>query len=71
MRSGSGMAARAAVTALAMITSPALSYRAAWSGSTHSGVEYSGWAWSTYSRAPLVSTTLTSPVSSSGGNSPS
>ena len=28
-------------------------------------VEYSGWAWSTYRRAPLVRMTLASPMSSS------
>ncbi len=31
----------------------------------HLGAEYSGWAWSTYSRAPLVRITLARPRSSS------
>ena len=45
--------------------SPALSHLTMSSGPVHSGVEYSGWAWSTYSRAPLVRMTLASPMSSS------
>ena len=45
--------------------SPALSQSTTSRGLVHSGVEYSGWAWSTYSRAPLVRMTLASPTSSS------
>src|SRR5215470_4568119 len=48
-----------------MTRSPALSHSAAASGSVHSGPEYSGCAWSTYSRAPLVKITFASPRSSS------
>ena len=56
----------AALTAASAITrSPALSQITAARGLVHSGVEYSGWAWSTYSRAPLVRMTLASPRSSS------
>ena len=57
---------RAAWTAASAITrSPALSQITAASGSVHSGAEYSGCAWSTYSRAPLVRITLARPRSSS------
>src|SRR5215469_8298330 len=48
-----------------MTRSPALSHRTAAIGSVHSGPEYSGWAWSTYRRAPLVRMTLARPRSSS------
>src|SRR5829696_7309143 len=48
-----------------MIRSPALSQRTTSRGLVTSGVEYSGWAWSTYSRAPLVRMTLARPASSS------
>src|SRR5436190_2190190 len=49
-----------------MITSsPALSHTTASRGLVVSGAEYSGWAWSTYSRAPLVRITFARPVSSS------
>src|SRR5215470_19082915 len=48
-----------------MIRSPALSQTTTDSGLVHSGAEYSGCAWSTYSRAPLVRMTLASPRSSS------
>ncbi len=41
-----------------MIRSPALSHRTMSRGVVTSGEEYSGWAWSTYSRAPLVRMTL-------------
>src|SRR5262249_29863490 len=56
----------AAIRAASSITcSPALSHRTTSSGVVTSGVEYSGWAWSTYSRAPLVRITFASPRSSS------
>ncbi len=56
----------AALAAASAITrSPALSQITAARGLVHSGVEYSGWAWSTYSLAPLVRMTLASPRSSS------
>ena len=57
------VAARAAASA--MTRSPALSQITASSGLVHSGAEYSGCAWSTYSRAPLVRITLARPRSSS------
>src|SRR5215469_9028186 len=55
--------ARAAASA--MTRSPALSQMTAASGLVHSGAEYSGCAWSTYSLAPLVRMTLARPRSSS------
>src|SRR6516225_8792115 len=56
----------AALSAASAITrSPALSQITASSGLVHSGAEYSGCAWSTYSRAPLVRMTFASPRSSS------
>ena len=56
----------AAIRAASSITSsPALSQRTMSSGVVTSGVEYSGWAWSTYSRAPLVRITFARPMSSS------
>ncbi len=55
----------ALAAASAMIRSPALSQITTDSGLVHSGAEYSGCAWSTYSRAPLVRMTLASPRSSS------
>ena len=61
-RAGTAWARRAAS---AMTRSPALSHRTTSSGQVTSGVEYSGWAWSTYSRAPLVRITLARPRSSS------
>ena len=57
--------AAAAVAAAAITRSPALSQITADSGSVVSGAEYSGCAWSTYSRAPLVRITLARPRSSS------
>ena len=57
------VAARAAASAITR--SPALSQITAASGLVHSGAEYSGCAWSTYSRAPLVRITLARPRSSS------
>jgi len=51
--------------ASAMIRSPALSQITTDRGLVVSGAEYSGCAWSTYSRAPLVKMTLASPRSSS------
>ena len=57
--------AEARTAASCMTRSPALSQITAARGLVHSGVEYSGWAWSTYSRAPLVRITLASPRSSS------
>ena len=59
---GSWPARRAASS---ITCSPALSQRTMSSGLVTSGVEYSGWAWSTYRRAPLVRMTLASPMSSS------
>src|ERR671932_798966 len=57
---------RAARRAASAITcSPALSHRTTSRGLVTSGVEYSGCAWSTYSRAPLVRMTLAIPESSS------
>ncbi len=56
----------AALAAASAITrSPALSQTTADRGLVVSGAEYSGWAWSTYSRAPLVRITLARPRSSS------
>ncbi len=55
----------ALAAASAMIRSPALSQMTTDSGFVHSGAEYSGCAWSTYSRAPLVRMTFASPRSSS------
>src|SRR6266851_260599 len=57
------VAARAAASA--MTRSPALSQITTDSGLVHSGAEYSGWAWSTYNRPPLVRMTLARPRSSS------
>jgi hypothetical protein len=57
------LAARAAASAITR--SPALSQMTAASGLVHSGAEYSGCAWSTYSLAPLVRITLARPRSSS------
>src|SRR5262245_50174092 len=54
-----------AAAAVAITRSPALSHSTMSRGFVHSGVEYSGWAWSTYSRAPLVRIRLASPISSS------
>ena len=51
--------------ASSMICSPAFSQSTASSGVVTSGEEYSGCAWSTYSRAPLVRMTFASPRSSS------
>src|SRR3954454_4700991 len=57
---------RAARRAASAITcSPALSHSTMSRGLVTSGVEYSGCAWSTYSRAPLVRMTLAIPASSS------
>src|SRR5690349_4364947 len=55
----------ALIAASAITRSPALSQTTADRGLVVSGAEYSGWAWSTYSRAPLVRITLASPRSSS------
>src|SRR5579875_3331492 len=55
----------AVAAASAMIRSPALSQITTDKGLVHSGAEYSGCAWSTYSRAPLVRMTFASPRSSS------
>src|SRR5215469_3181896 len=56
----------AALAAASAITrSPALSQITTDSGLVHSGAEYSGCAWSTYSRPPLVRMTLARPRSSS------
>ena len=55
--------ARAAASAITR--SPALSQMTASSGLVHSGAEYSGCAWLTYSLAPLVRMTLARPRSSS------
>ena len=55
----------ALAAASAMTRSPALSQITIDSGFVHSGAEYSGCAWSTYSRPPLVRMTLASPRSSS------
>ena len=60
-----GMSERAMRDASSMTCSPALSQITTSSGVVTSGVEYSGWAWSTYSRAPLVRMTLARPRSSS------
>ena len=57
--------ARPAATASSMTCSPALSHSTTSRGVVTSGVEYSGCAWSTYSRAPLVRMTLARPRSSS------
>src|SRR5712692_1292395 len=59
-----GMVA-ALAAASAMTRSPALSQITTDSGFVHSGAEYSGCAWSTYSRPPLVRMTLARPRSSS------
>ncbi len=59
----------ASAAARAITRSPALSHSTASSGFVHSGVEYSGWAWSTYSRAPLVRITFARPSSSSDNGS--
>jgi len=61
------VAARRAASA--MTRSPALSQSTMSRGFVHSGVENSGCAWSTYSRAPLVRITLASPMSSSASAS--
>ena len=55
----------ALAAASAMTRSPALSQITTDSGLVHSGAEYSGCAWSTYSRPPLVRMTLARPRSSS------
>ncbi|MFC8943528.1 hypothetical protein ACFT1B_36175, partial [Streptomyces griseoincarnatus] len=57
-----------------MTRSPATSQRTMSSGVMTSGEEYSGWAWSTYKRAPFVRITLAalgSSYSSAAGRSTS
>src|SRR5256884_9272615 len=51
--------------ASAITRSPALSHSTTSRGLVTSGVEYSGWAWSTYRRAPVVSNKVGSPRSPS------